>query len=65
MKKFLAIAFIAAAFAACNNSSEKKTDGADTTKPAMDTAAPAPAPVVDTTKKDTAVVAAPDTAAKK
>lgn len=66
MKKFLAIAFIAAAFAACNNSSEKKTDGADTTKPAMDTAAPAPAPApADTAAKMDTAAAKMDTAAKK
>ena len=47
MKKFFAIAFIAATLVACNNSGEKKP-AEDTTKPvAVDTTAPAP--VADTT----------------
>jgi|GWRWMinimDraft_13_1066021.scaffolds.fasta_scaffold128291_1 ABC-type uncharacterized transport system auxiliary subunit len=58
MKKFFAIAFIAATLVACNNSGEKKP-AEDTTKPVVaDTTAPAPvvadttAPVVaDTTAK--------------
>ncbi len=62
MKKFFAIAFIAAAtLVACNNSGEKKEETKDTTAapaPADTTATPAPAdttatvaPAVDTTKK--------------
>jgi|CXWL01.1.fsa_nt_gi hypothetical protein len=56
MKKFFAIAFIATAMVACNNSGEKKGTDGDTTK--ADTAAVV-APV------DTATVVAPaDTTAK-
>jgi hypothetical protein len=54
MKKFFAIAIIAVAFAACNNSGEKK-EGADTAAAKMDTAA---------AKMDTAA-AKMDTAAAK
>ncbi len=65
MKKFFAIAVIAASFVACNNSGDK-TETKDTTAapvdttvvaPAVDTTAPAvvdttaAAPVADTTKK--------------
>lgn len=64
MKKFFAIAIIAATFAACNNSGDKKP-AEDTTKPAtIDTPA---APVVDTTKPavvDTPAAAAVDTTKK-
>jgi predicted small secreted protein len=42
MKKFIAIAFIAASFAACNNSGKGKDAPADTTK--TETPAPTPAP---------------------
>ncbi len=58
MKKFFAIAIIAASFAACNNSGEKKdtpdttvTTPIDTAAPKMDTAAPkmdTAAPKMDT-----------------
>ena len=60
MKKVFAIALIATAMVACNNSGDKKEETKDTTvvAPAPDTTvAPAPAPdttaapVVDTTKK--------------
>ena len=49
MKKVFAIALIATAMVACNNSGDKKTDGGDTTK--VDTTAPVtPDPVAtDTT----------------
>lgn len=64
MKKFFAIAFIAATMVACNNESDSKP-AEDTTKPAtVDTPA---APVVDTVAKaavDTAVKAAVDTLKK-
>ncbi|MGQ0738395.1 MAG: hypothetical protein ACT4OJ_04980 [Bacteroidota bacterium] len=52
MKKVFAIALIATAMVACNNSGDKKTD-ADTTK--VDTAAPV--------TPDTAAPVAPDTTA--
>jgi hypothetical protein len=66
MKKFFAIAFIAASFAACNNSGEKK-EGADTAAVKVDTAATT-TPAIDTAVKaaiDTAVKAAIDTAKAK
>jgi hypothetical protein len=56
MKKVLFVFAIAAAFAACNNASES-TPAADSTK--VDTPAVAPAPVVDTTKVDSAAAVAP------
>ena len=60
MKKFFAIAFIAATLVACNNSGEKKP-AEDTTAPVVvDTTVPAPV-VVDTT----APVVADTTAAAK
>ena len=60
MKKFFAIAFIAATLVACNNSGEKKP-AEDTTAPVVvDTTAPAPV-VADTT----APVVADTTAAAK
>lgn len=43
MKKFIAIAFIAASFAACNNSGKSDKPAEDTTKK-VDTSAPAPTP---------------------
>ena len=57
MKKFFAIAFIAATLVACGNSGEGSaaadtTKAADTTAPAVDTTAPAAdttAPAADTT----------------
>ncbi|HRE37194.1 MAG TPA: hypothetical protein PK977_09610 [Chitinophagaceae bacterium] len=63
MKKFFAIAFIAATMVACNNSGEKKEETKDTT------AAPAPAPVQDTTvtpapAQDTTAAPAADTTKK-
>lgn len=65
MKKFFAIAIIAATFAACNNSGDKKP-AEDTTKPAtIDT--PAAPVVVDTTKPavvDSPAAAAVDTTKK-
>lgn len=64
MKKFFAIAVIAASFVACNNSGEKKEgETKDTTVVAPDTTVVAP----DTTTPvapDTTVVAAPDTTKK-
>jgi hypothetical protein len=65
MKKFIAIAIVAASLVACGGSGEKK-DGADTAAAKMDTAAVV-APAIDTTVKaaiDTAVKAAMDTAVK-
>lgn len=41
MKKVFAIAFLAATFVACNNSSDKKKEGTDSTK--MDTVTVTPA----------------------
>lgn len=65
MKKVFAIAFIATAMVACNNSGDKKTDKTDTTK-APDTTVVAPvnpdttAPVAP----DTTATVAPDTTKK-
>ena len=56
MKKVFAILAIAGLMVACNNKSDKKTDGTDTTK-APDTAM--------VTTPDTAATTAPDTAAAK
>ncbi|PWT94613.1 MAG: hypothetical protein C5B52_19485 [Bacteroidetes bacterium] len=56
MKKVLVILALGA-FAACNNGSESSTPAADTTKPAVDTAAK---PATDTAAKP-----ATDTTAKK
>lgn len=64
MKKFFAIAIIAASFAACNNSGEKK-DTPDTTK--VDTAVTT-TPPADTSKMapaDTSKMAPADTAKPK
>ena len=61
MKKFFAIAFVAATLVACGNSGEGTT-GTDTTKAADTTVAPADttAPAADTTAKvDTAAAATP------
>lgn len=65
MKKFFAIAVIAASFVACNNSGDKTETKDTTVAPVVDTTAPAvvdtnapavvdttaAAPVADTTKK--------------
>ncbi len=60
MKKVFAIAMIATAMVACNNSGKKGGEGTDTTK-APDTAVVTP----PTTTPDTATTTAPaDTAAK-
>lgn len=60
MKKFFAIAIIAASFAACNNSGEKKegSDTATTVVPGNDT-------VTKVTTNDTNVTAPGDTTIKK
>jgi hypothetical protein len=58
MKKFFAIAFIAAALVACNNDAETKTEKKDST--VIETPPPAP---IDTTRTDTLVVV-PDTTKK-
>lgn len=61
MKKFFAIAIIAVAFAACNNSGEKKP-AEDTTKPAqVDTTTPPPADTTKPAAADTTKPAAADT----
>lgn len=62
MKKFFAIAFIAATMVACNNSGDKKEGETKDT-----TAAPAPAPVQDTTAapvQDTTAAPVADTTKK-
>ncbi len=59
MKKFFAIAFVAASLVACNSGGEKKEGGDTATKAPADTAAA----IIDTANK--AVDAAMDTAAKK
>jgi hypothetical protein len=70
MKKFIAIAIVAASLVACGGSGDKK-EGADTAAAKMDTAAAAvidtAAKVIDTAaaKMDTAVKAAADTAKAK
>jgi hypothetical protein len=56
MKKVFAIALIATAMVACNNSGEKKEGGDSTVTPAPDTTVVTPAP-------DTTTPATPDTAA--
>jgi predicted component of type VI protein secretion system len=59
MKKFLAIALIAASFAACNNSSDKKKDNKDSvvvTPPAKDS--------TNTPKDSTATVPVKDSVPK-
>ena len=64
MKKFFAIAFIAASLVACGGGETKteETPAADTTAPAP---VETPAPAVDTTvKADTAAAAAPAEAPK-
>lgn len=60
MKKFIAIAFIAASFAACNNSGDKK-EGSDTAK----TVVPGSDTVTKVTTNDTNVTAPGDTTIKK
>ncbi len=63
MKKFFAIAVIAASFVACNNSGDKTETKDTTVVAAPDTTVVTP----DTTKPvtpDTTVVAAPDTTKK-
>jgi hypothetical protein len=62
MKKFFAIALIAATMVACNNSGDKKEGETKDT-----TAAPAPAPTQDTTAapvQDTTAAPAADTTKK-
>ncbi|MBK6936936.1 MAG: hypothetical protein IPH18_08645 [Chitinophagaceae bacterium] len=64
MKKFFAIAVIAASFVACNNSGEKTETKDTTVAPVVDTTVPA---VVDTTVPavvDTTVKAVVDTVKK-
>ncbi len=60
MKKFFAIAILATAFVACNNSSEKKGGEGDTTKPA-DTTVTTPAPADTTTPAPADTTKAADT----
>ncbi len=62
MKKFFAIAFIAASLVACNNSGEKKP-AEDTTKKADTAVVAPPADTATTPAADTAAVA--DTAKPK
>lgn len=51
MKKvILALAIVSVAFAACNNGEEKKAETPAVDSPKVETPAPAPAPVADTTK---------------
>lgn len=56
MKKVFAIALIATAMVACNNSGDKKEGGDTTTAPTPDTTVVAPVP-------DTAAPVTPDTTA--
>lgn len=65
MKKFFAIAFIAATLAACNNSGEKKP-AEDTTKgTTVDTTTPAPADTNKMAPADTSKMAPADTSKAK
>lgn len=61
MKKFFAIAIIAVAFAACNNSGEKKPAEDTTTKTTDTTATPAPADTNKMAPADTNKMAPADT----
>ena len=66
MKKFFAIAFIAATMVACNNEGESKPAGDSATTPAVDTPAVV-TPAVDSTVKaavDSTVKAAVDSIKK-
>ena len=63
MKKVFAIALIATAMVACNNSGDKKSGGDDTTKPA-DTTVVAPVDTMSVAPADTTAAATKDTLSK-
>lgn len=64
MKKFFAIAIIAVAFAACNNSGEKTETKDTVATPPADTVTAPPAPADTTKAADTAAAPADTTKAK-
>lgn len=64
MKKVFAIALIATAMVACNNSSEKKAEGDTTTAPAPDTTTVVAPDTTAPVTPDTTATVAPDTTKK-